>query len=137
MSGNLVIEMGLMNRHWRTVEIQQGACNSCSPYQSVICYCSRLVEVRFPIYLSHSSFRFPCVCSVFIKVLTRIEEVQIKKEAPDDPPSRTPSIQARAQQVLASNQISFDPKVHVFNVKGTSGVTHVVTIFPKESCSCP
>lgn len=68
---------------------------------------------------------------------TRIEEVQIKKEAPDDPPSRTPSVQARAQQVLASNQISFDPKLHVFNVKGTSGVTRVVTIFPKESCSCP
>ena len=54
---------------------------------------------------------------------TRIEEVQIKKEAPDDPPSRTPSVQARAQQVLASNQISFDPKLHVFNVKGK--VLHV------------
>ena len=68
---------------------------------------------------------------------TRIEEEQIKKEPPDDPPSRTPSVQARAQQLLASNQISFDPKLHVFNVKGTSGVTRVVTIFPKESCSCP
>ena len=30
-----------------------------------------------------------------------------------------------------------DPKLDVFNVKGTSGVTGVVTIFPKESCSCP
>ena len=68
---------------------------------------------------------------------TRIEEEQIKKEPPDDPPSRTSSVQARAQQLLASNQISFDPKLHVFNVKGTSGVTRVVTIFPKESCSCP
>ena len=38
---------------------------------------------------------------------TRIEEIQIKTELPDDPPSRTPSVQARAQQLLASNQISF------------------------------
>ena len=68
---------------------------------------------------------------------TQIEEVQIKEELPDDPPSKTLSVQARAQQLLASNQISFDPKLHVFNVKGTSGVTRVVTIFPKESCSCP
>ena len=68
---------------------------------------------------------------------TRIEEVQIKTELPDHPPSRTPSVQPRAQQLLASNQISFDPKLHVFNAKGTSGVTRVVTIFPKESCSCP
>ena len=50
---------------------------------------------------------------------------------------RTTLKHEHAQQLLASNQISFDPKLHVFNVKGTSGVTRVVTIFPKESCSCP
>ena len=69
--------------------------------------------------------------------ITHTEEVQIKTEPPEYPPSRTPSVHARAQQLVAANQISFDPKLHVFNFKGTSGVTRVVTIFPKESCSCP
>lgn len=50
---------------------------------------------------------------------------------------KTFSAHARAKQVLQSDSISFDPKLHVFNVKGTSGTTRVVTIFPKESCSCP
>ena len=48
------------------------------------------------------------------------------------------SAHARAKQVLLeSDNISFDPKLHVFNVKGTSGNARVVTIFPQESCSCP
>ena len=47
------------------------------------------------------------------------------------------SAHARAKQVLESDNISFDPKLHVFNVKGSSGNTRVVTIFPQESCSCP
>ena len=29
------------------LEIQQGACNSCSPYQGAICYCSKHTEVPF------------------------------------------------------------------------------------------
>ena len=40
-----------------------------------------------------------------------IEDLQIKTEPPDDPLSRTSSVQARAQQLLASNQISFDPRL--------------------------
>jgi len=54
-----------------------------------------------------------------------------------EPPSRDLSAHARACQVVSSNNISFDPKLHVFNVKGTSGVTHVITLYPRESCSCP
>ena len=69
--------------------------------------------------------------------ITQGKQVKIKEVLPEDQPSTTPSIQARAQQLLATNQISFDPKLHVFNVKGTSGVTRVVTMFPKQSCSCP
>ena len=44
---------------------------------------------------------------------------------------------ARAKLLVESNNISFDPKLHVFNVKGSLGVTRVVTVFPRESCSCP
>ena len=54
----------------------------------------------------------------------------------DFQPSRTTSVRARAEQVVKANQISFVPKLHVFNVKGTSEVTRVVTLYPKESCSC-
>ena len=51
--------------------------------------------------------------------------------------TRTLSAQARAQSVVCADNISFDPKLHCFNVKGLSGVTRVVTLFPKASCSCP
>ncbi len=32
--------------------------------------------------------------------------------------------------------ITFDGKLHVFNVKGGSGIPRVVTLSPKVSCSC-
>ena len=44
---------------------------------------------------------------------------------------------ARANEVLKEGNISFDDKLHCFTVKGTSGVLRVVTLFPKETCSCP
>ena len=64
-----------------------------------------------------------------------------KEEEPREkpqPPARNLSAEARAQLVLKSgDRVSFDPKLHVFNVKGTSGVTRVVTLHPRETCSCP
>ena len=62
------------------------------------------------------------------------------KEQPDQEStqlSRSTSAEARAELLLQSNQIFFLPNLHVFNVKGTSGVTRVVTLFPRETCSCP
>ena len=47
------------------------------------------------------------------------------------------STRARAQIVLDKGNLSFDSKLHVFNVKGLSGNTRVVALFPKPSCSCP
>ncbi len=47
------------------------------------------------------------------------------------------SSEARAHQILVNDTISFDSKLHVFNVKGGSGITRVVSLFPKVSCSCP
>ena len=47
------------------------------------------------------------------------------------------SIHARASILLENDQISFNPRMHVFNVKGTSGIPRVVTLFPHETCSCP
>ena len=38
---------------------------------------------------------------------------------------------------IVIRQYSFDNKLHCFTVKGTSGVLRVVTLFPKENCSCP
>ncbi len=47
------------------------------------------------------------------------------------------SSRARANEFLEKGNISFDNKLHCFTIKGTSGVLRVVTLFPKESCSCP
>lgn len=47
------------------------------------------------------------------------------------------SSEARAQAVLKAGNITFDSKLHCFLVKGTSGIVRVVTLFPKETCSCP
>ena len=70
-----------------------------------------------------------------------IPQVKVKKESEDQQPQekqmRTLSAHARAQLVLKNDNISFDTKLHVFNVKGISGVTRVVTLFPRPSCSCP
>ena len=43
---------------------------------------------------------------------------------------------ARAKLVASdSNGVSFDPKLHVLNIKGLTGNVRVVTLFPKESPS--
>lgn len=44
---------------------------------------------------------------------------------------------ARARLILDANKMSFDPKLHVFNVEGSAGVPRVVTLYPKVTCSCP
>ena len=51
--------------------------------------------------------------------------------------NRTLSSVARVRIVLRNNLITFDPKVHAFNIKGTSGNIRVATLFPRETCSCP
>ena len=42
----------------------------------------------------------------------------------------------RARGVIEQAKISFDPKLHTFTVMGSSH-PHAVTLFPKETCSCP
>ena len=44
---------------------------------------------------------------------------------------------ARAKVFLDSNKLSFDRKLHIFNVEGSSGIPRVVKLHPKLSCSCP
>ena len=46
------------------------------------------------------------------------------------------SIYARAQLIVSNLAVTFDAKLHVFNVKGLSGEVHVVSLFPSEKCSC-
>ena len=47
------------------------------------------------------------------------------------------SMLSRAKTVLRNNKVSFNPQMHIFNVEGTQGVVRVVTLHPKETCSCP
>lgn len=61
----------------------------------------------------------------------------IKKAEEKSSAANTMSSLARAKELLTTDKISFDSKLHCFNVVGSSGVVRVVTIFPKESCSCP
>ena len=49
--------------------------------------------------------------------------------------SQTPATQVRfcrAQALVEENKISFNPKMHVFNVQGTHDV-RVVSLYPKEN----
>ena len=46
------------------------------------------------------------------------------------------SIYSRAEDLIRSNKIIFNPQMHIFNVQGTKEV-RVVKLHPKESCSCP
>lgn len=39
--------------------------------------------------------------------------------------------------VDSNNLITFDRKLHAFNIKGTLGKIRVVTQFPRKICSCP
>ena len=43
---------------------------------------------------------------------------------------------SRAQALVDENKITFNPKMHIFNVQGTHDV-RVVNLYPKERCSCP
>lgn len=47
------------------------------------------------------------------------------------------SLHARANALVQNNRIAFNPQMHIFNVKGTSDITRVVTLHPRETCSCP
>ena len=42
----------------------------------------------------------------------------------------------RAKRVIDENRISMDPKLHTFTIMGST-CPHVVTLYPKETCSCP
>ena len=67
-----------------------------------------------------------------------VDETKVKKEPLQSKPKlQGLSLYTCAKRVIGDNKISFDPKLHVFNVKGSYGVTRVVTVFPSESCSCP
>ena len=43
----------------------------------------------------------------------------------------------RARIIVQSGKISFDPKLHIFNVLGSGDRPCVVRLFPKVLCSCP
>lgn len=51
--------------------------------------------------------------------------------------SRDLSATTRAKAILQADDLSYDTKLKVFNVKGSSGITRIVTVFPKPTCSCP
>ena len=51
-------------------------------------------------------------------------------------PSKSLTQLERARLVIEQNRINVDTKLHTFTVLG-SARPHVVTLFPKETCSCP
>ena len=55
---------------------------------------------------------------------------------PQKPPSALTQLE-RARLILQLGKISFDPKLHLFNVLGSGDRPYVVRLFPRESCSCP
>ena len=64
----------------------------------------------------------------------RIESSGLEEQAV----TRYPSSQdARASLVVTEDRISFDPKLGVFVVQNSEGRHHAVTLFPKQSCTCP
>ena len=70
---------------------------------------------------------------------------EVTKEVPNDeeqksdaiPTSAPLSQMARANALIEAGKISFDPKLHLFNVLGSGDNPYVVRVFPKEFCSCP
>ena len=54
----------------------------------------------------------------------------------ENTPTNQLSQSERARRVIEQGKISFDPKLHTFTVMGTSR-PHIVTLFLKETCSCP
>ena len=53
------------------------------------------------------------------------------------PTSAPLSQMARAKILIEAGKISFDPKLHLFNVLGSGDNPYVVRLFPTEFCSCP
>jgi len=39
--------------------------------------------------------------------------------------------------IVTTGCLNHNPSLGVFTIKGTSGTSHAVKLFPKESCSCP
>ena len=72
-----------------------------------------------------------------IKMPTVEVKTDDKDQEPQDKPMTTLSAHAQAQMVVKNDKISLATKLQVFNVKGLSGITRVVNLFPRESCSCP
>ena len=112
-----------------------------------------LTDKYADIQASYAAFEYiPCSCPAEIIDKIRDSALQIENmaekeednEVEEDPEPEVPttpksqlSTYARAKMAVKDGNITFDPKLHVFNVKGTSGVTRVVTLFPHETCSCP
>jgi len=71
-----------------------------------------------------------CIC------MQTLEEPSVNSLA-DNSRDTLSSQLARAKLVIAENRLSHDPKLGVFVVKNTEGKSNAITLFPKQSCTCP
>ena len=62
------------------------------------------------------------------------QEIDGKKSTPE---LSQLSMYARAMLIVENNNIQFSTKMCTFTVKGSKEVKRIVTIYPKETCSCP
>ena len=68
---------------------------------------------------------------------SQVEKKEVSEQMGNGHSSRDLSAYARAKSILQADNLSYDTKLQVFNVKGSSGITRTVTVFPKPACSCP
>ena len=84
-----------------------------------------------------------CILPEGIVARAQSQESGIHQETPSVTPSacnyRVSAVSqlARAKLVIAENRVSHDPKLGVFVVKNSQEKPNAVTLFPKQSCTCP
>ena len=78
--------------------------------------------------------QFKCKMSESSKTLKKDFKQETSEE--DLIPTSHMSMYARALLVVKNGNISFDTKMSTFIVKGSKEVKRIVTLFPKQTCSC-
>jgi hypothetical protein len=68
------------------------------------------------------------------------QQINIEDETKDEPIKKSNgpiSQKSLATKIIMDNDIVLVPQMGAFMVKGTKDKNHSVTLFPKETCTCP
>ena len=81
---------------------------------------------------------------IVVRIKENLSQPHDKLETTENPTLKETSVNSglhhlsqlkRAKRILEENKINIDTKLHTFTVMGST-CPHVVTLFPKEICSC-